>query len=211
MRGSPPHTFLLRYMGRTIFSFLFILLFSLIISSCKEQHTFTVEGRVTQPRLEGQQIFLVPMDNDVKARIGVDSVYIKDMKFKFEGDEEFLGRLTLDIKVRRGTQDLLIVTEPGTIDVLIDSISVGGGTRQNEVLQTWKDRLGEHEASLRDYHRHLNYLRQKGDTTYMRLLTDTIRQSNITFKHQMQDLAKTLEEGPAYDLLMQRYGNNLDK
>ena len=50
-----------------------------------------------------------------------------------------MAMLRVDFKVRFGTQDLLVVTEDGTIHATIGALSHAGGTPLNDSLQVWKD------------------------------------------------------------------------
>ena len=53
------------------------------LSSCSQsnKNEYVIYGTVSDPKLEGAQVFLVPIDNPVKEEI--DSVYIKDQVFEF--------------------------------------------------------------------------------------------------------------------------------
>lgn len=159
---------------------------------------FTIEGTVTQARLEGQKIFLVPMDDSIKKEIGVDSTVIKDMKFQFKGNREFVGDIRLDWRVRMGTQNLFVITEPGTITVTIDSNSVGGGTPQNEALQQWKDLTIRRNKAAAFQGRHVRYLISQGDTAYAHRLQDSIKTYIEDYREESRKMAKHFDEGATF-------------
>ncbi|MCD8387643.1 MAG: DUF4369 domain-containing protein [Bacteroidales bacterium] len=189
--------------------FLYAALAGMLLTACgKKEPEFVVKGSTTIERLNGHRVFLVPYGSkQIEDSIGVDSTVVEDGKFEFRGRGEYLARVTMDRKVRYGTQDLLIVTEPGgDIVITIDSLSTGGGTPQNEALQRWKDMKHAHDVMLAPQRAHLQYLRQHGDSVYAAALQDSIKAYNDDFREQVLGIARILGKGPAYDLLMQFYG-----
>ena len=108
----------------------------ILLPSCNK--TYTIHGTVTDPKLEGAQIFLVPVEGPATHET-VDSVYIKDFQFTFKGTKEQMADLRIEMSKRIGTQNLLVVTEPGDIYVSVGAISSGFGTPQNDSLQVWKE------------------------------------------------------------------------
>lgn len=178
--------------------------------SCSESHDeYLVKGTTSQSRLNGHRVFLVPYGSPtIEDSIGVDSTVIKDGKFEFHGHKgEFLARVTVDRKVRYGTQDLLIVTEPGEINVVIDSISNGGGTPQNEALQKWKDLKEDHDRVQWNQSQRIKSLREQGDSIYANALADSLRDFNERYVSEIHDIMRIAGHGTAYDLLKSRYGD----
>ena len=169
---------------------------------------YVIKGSTSQTRLDGERVFLVPYGTkSYEDSIGVDSVVIKNGKFEFRGHKgEFLARVTMDKRVRYGTQDLLIVTEPGEITVVIDSVSSGKGTPQNDLLQAWKILKEDHDKVQWNQSQHIKYLREQGDTVYANALADSLRTYNESYLKLIHDLMKTVGPGTAYDVLRQRYG-----
>ena len=163
---------------------LFYLLLALVcagVTCCTgNKDEYVIKGSTSQSRLDGHWVFLVPYGTKAyEDSIGVDSVVIKNGKFEFRGHKgEFLARVTMDRRVRYGTQDLLIVTEPGEITVVIDSVSSGHGTPQNEALQSWKSLKENHDKVSWNQKQHIKYLQEKGDTAYANALTDSLRNFN---------------------------------
>ncbi len=182
----------------------------ILCSACgNHEEEFVIKGSTSQSRLNGNRVFLVPYGSkQIEDSIGVDSVVIENGHWEFRGHGEYLARVTIDKHVRYGTQDLLIVTEPGgEITIVIDSISSGGGTPQNEALQQWKDKMTAHNKIAAQQARHIKYLKQKGDTVYAKALQDSLKQFNSDFRQEMIDMAQLLKPGPARDLLLKRYGS----
>lgn len=177
--------------------------------SCSESHDeYVVKGSTSQSRLNGEKVYLVPYGSKaMEDSLGVDSAVIQNGRFEFKGRKgEFLARVTLDKKVRYGTQDLLIVTEPGTINIVIDTVSSGTGTPQNDALQTWKELKEDRDRVHWNQSQHIKYLREQGDTVYANSLADSLKNFNEHYVSKIHNIMLSLGSGTAYDLLHQRYG-----
>lgn len=111
-----------------------------MLSCSSIENNYVIEGQLTDKSYDGEYMYLVPIEGATAET--VDSVLIKDGAFRFEGDASESGIHILRTRplLRLELQELLVVTEPGQIDVVIDSISVAKGTPQNDALQKWKER-----------------------------------------------------------------------
>ncbi len=194
-------------MRKIIYSLLSVVCLCVVCCS-KSKEEYVIQGSTSQERLNGQRVFLVPYGSPtIEDSIGVDSMVIKDGKFEFRGHKgEFLARVTVDKRVRYGTQDLLVVTEPGVITVVIDSTSSGKGTPQNDVLQAWKLLKENRDKVHWNQSQHIKYLREQGDTVYANALADSLRNFNGHYLNQIHNLMRILGSGTAYNLLRQQYG-----
>ena len=96
-----------------------ILLFCiscLLWASCGNSgQNYVIEGTLPSVKYDGEWIYLVPMEN---APGRVDSVKITNASFSFSGQGEEMRVLRLRHLLRIYIQELLVVTEPGTIHVL---------------------------------------------------------------------------------------------
>lgn len=185
-----------------------LLIFATLFSSCigNPQNEYVINGKVTQARLEGQRVFLVPIVDSIKESVGVDSCVIKDMKFQFKGNTEYVADIRIDWHVRYGTQNLLVITEPGTINVLIDSTSIGGGTPQNEVMQQWKDFAISANRTMSAKAMEARALRANGDTVASNCLRDSLRQYRQYYMTQCRRIAKLSPEGTnAREFILSKY------
>ena len=109
-----------------------------LLASCAEQEKgYVIYGTVSNPELEGAQVFLVPLENATKETI--DSVYISNQMFEFRGTEEKMADIRIERYKRYGNENLLVVTEPGETFVTIGQVSSSRGTPQNDSLQVWKN------------------------------------------------------------------------
>lgn len=150
---------------------------------------YHIHGFVADPNLNGAQVFLVPLQNAVKSTI--DSVVIRDQRFEFKGDTVRMADIRIERLRRIGTQNLLVVTEPGDIHVTIGRVSTGGGTPQNDSLQMWKEWLEADRAECA-------VLRQNGETAR----ADSVHRA---FRIRTVRLTENLSSGPLYDFLRQYY------
>ena len=136
---------------KRIFPFSIITLMTIltvtILSSCGDKAASAgpacrIHGVMESSDWDGKRIFLVPFEG-VRDSTTVDSTVINNGKFEFISDSAEMKIIRLDYHFRRGTQDLLVITEPGDVDVFIGQVSHGGGTPQNDSLQVWKDGLAK--------------------------------------------------------------------
>lgn len=110
---------------------------TVLLASCSQDKGYVIYGTVSNPDLEGAQVFLVPLENATKETI--DSVYIHNQMFEFRGTEEKIADIRIERYKRYGNENLLVVTEPGETFVTIGQVSSGRGTPQNDSLQVWKN------------------------------------------------------------------------
>lgn len=107
---------------------------------------YMIEGTLPSVKYDGEWIYLVPMEN---APGRVDSARITNAAFSFSGQGEEMRVLRMRHLLRLYIQELLVVTEPGTIHVKADSIGSVTGTPQNDALQNWKEAREKGQASYR--------------------------------------------------------------
>ena len=135
-----------------------------LLASCAEQEKgYVIYGTVSNPELEGAQVFLVPLENATKETI--DSVYISNQMFEFRGTEEKIADIRIERYKRFGNENLLVVTEPGELYVTIGQVSSGRGTPQNDSLQVWKNLTRQHYQLA-------GGLRSQGDMEGLKALRD---------------------------------------
>jgi len=91
----------------------------------------------------GQTVFLVPRPDPVPGN--VDSMKVSNGRFSFrvEADSIRVCDITISRKARAHVEKLLIVVEPGKLDVKIDTVSSSNGTPLNDELQLWKEAMQE--------------------------------------------------------------------
>jgi hypothetical protein len=163
-----------------------------------------INGVVKGEQYEGKRIFLVPMYGPKTAEY-VDSMEITNGQFHFEPDSAQMYKILLDYHYRFGLQPLLIVGEPGTIEVIIDSISHATGTPQNDSLEKWKVQTEIHNMQLAKMRKNIADLQMKGDTVQAQYLAQRADSFHLAYKNYTRQLAKNLKEGVLYDFLKEMY------
>lgn len=121
---------------------LFIFSVLCLFASCNQKSDdasgkFIIEGEVCDNSCDSAQIFLVPLTEPATHET-VDSVYIIDGKFRFEGTKTRVSALRLQMPHRLKFQELLVYTEPGVIKVKLAEVGSVTGTKNNDLLQEWK-------------------------------------------------------------------------
>lgn len=121
---------------------LFLLSALCLLASCNQKSDdltgkFIIEGEVCDNSCDSAQIFLVPLTEPATHET-VDSVYIIDGKFRFEGTKTRIAALRLQMPQRLKFQELLVYTEPGTIKAKLAEIGSVTGTKHNDLIQEWK-------------------------------------------------------------------------
>lgn len=156
-------------MKKTIFT---LLAGVVLLASCSRNKEYVIYGSVSNPDLEGAKVFLVPLENAAEETI--DSVCIRNRMFEFRGIGEKMAEIRIEISKGYGSENLMVVTEPGEAYVTIGPESSAKGTPQNDSLQVWKNLTEQ-------YYDQLSILmRQKKNLEAMKL-----RDSYFNRSHQM--------------------------
>ncbi len=158
-----------------------------------------IEG-TTNPRFDNKKIFLVPLNGPQDAE-HVDSVVVKDCKFRFEKDTTLMAVIRVDYHVRTGVQDLLVVTEPGRLTVVIDSISSSSGTPQNDSLNHWKSFSEQYNKERAARMRATRMARLLGDTATITRLQTEMDSIYDAHKQRTRQLAASMPEGVLKEFL----------
>ncbi len=119
-----------------------IVMMLLCAVGCQPSATMIIRG--TAPaECEGLNVYLVPQPFPKAEE--VDSTVIREGRFEFRVDasQERMCDITISRKSRVPFQRLLVAIEQGELEVVIDTISVGGGTPMNDDLTEWKNVMTE--------------------------------------------------------------------
>jgi hypothetical protein len=119
-----------------------LYIFSITILTCcadSGNDRYKITGSLPGNTYDNEWIYLAPLK--VASAEAIDSVKVKDGTFRFEGvvDTPKIHILRTQPILRLKIQQLLIVLEPGTLNVSLDSVSSVQGTPQNDILQQWKE------------------------------------------------------------------------
>lgn len=158
-----------------------------------------INGTMPNDTYEGKYIFLVPMKNPDS--VGVDSAQIKDRKFTFTTEKNILAVLRVDWHFRYGLQDLLVVCEPGIVDVTIDSISSGHGTENNNYLQEWKVNTQTCNSMYGQMMRAYREVGSRGDSVQANAIKAKADSVHNEYKEFTRSLANKLDDGPLKEFL----------
>ncbi len=158
----------------------------------------------TNERFEGKKIFLLPAEGPATMET-VDSVVVTNGKFAFQSEPGEMKIIRIDYRYRTGVEDLLVVMEPGNLEVIIDSISSGKGTPQNDTLQAWKERTMQHYRSLAPYRIQAREAEKAGDRATVDALRLKIESLEKAYKKYSRDLTDRLKEGTLYEFLNTRF------
>ena len=184
-----------------------IHLFTLsLLLGCQQAHDGKchIEGTVNGEQYEGKRIFLVPNSGPATMET-VDSMEIKDGKFHFEPDSMQMYKILLDYHFRFGLQPLLVVGEPGTIHVTIDSSSHATGTPQNDSLEQWKVQTEIHNRQMGLMRRNIAGLKKQGDSVQANYIQQRADSFHLVYKNYTRQMAKNLEGQVLGDFLKGLY------
>ncbi len=162
-----------------------------------------IHGTMADHSRDGKKIYLVPLKRSDS--IGVDSAVITDGRFEFTTRKHMMAILRVELRRRYGTEELLVVTEPGDVNVRIGSTSSAAGTPQNDSLQRWKEHTQRYTMQLQPYRKRLKDARRAGDTVAVAALrkkTDSLQQ---TYRQYSRRMAQGLEPGVLQDFLKERF------
>lgn len=119
-----------------------IVMMLLCAVGCRPSATMIIRGTAPS-ECEGLNVYLVPQPFPKAEE--VDSTVIREGRFEFRvnASQERMCDITISRKSRVPFQRLLVAIEQGELEVVIDTISVGGGTPMNDDLTEWKNVMTE--------------------------------------------------------------------
>lgn len=168
-----------------------------------------IHGTVNE-RFEGKKIFLVPVNGPATMET-VDSVVITNGKFAFQSEPGEMKSIRIDFRYRIGVEDLLLVMEPGDVEVVIDTISNGKGTPMNDTLQGWKERTMQYHRCLNPLHLKKKEAEKAGDKATAEAIRAEMERLGKAYKKNSRALADRLKEGPLYEFLDSRFPRSYQK
>ena len=119
-----------------------IVMMLLCAVGCRPSATMIIRGTAPS-ECEGLNVYLVPQPFPKAEE--VDSTVIREGRFEFRVDasQVRICDITISRKSPVPFQRLLVAIEQGELEVVIDTISVGGGTPMNDDLTEWKNVMTE--------------------------------------------------------------------
>lgn len=119
---------------------LFLAAIAIFATSCVEKDAFTIKGKLPNGTYDGQQVYLKTLDENWKDLVAVDTVDVVDGEFVFKGlakDGAKIHFISLDDAPDNMNRPVLVIVEPGQIEVSLDSISTVKGTPLNNACQAF--------------------------------------------------------------------------
>ena len=179
---------------RKILFFSMLALAILLTVGCQQRKTVPegschIVGTISE-QYNGKRIFLVPLVGPKTAEY-VDSIEVSNGHFEFTKDTLMMAKVLMDYHYRFGLQPLLVVVEPGEVQVVIDSISHAVGTPQNDSLEKWKQVTEVHNMQLASLRRAGR--QAEGDSVH------------LAYKKFTRSLASNMKEGLLHEFLKQLY------
>lgn len=127
---------------------LFLSVITLLMVSCGKKDTYTINGTAEGDKYVGKTFYLKTFDSEWRNKVIIDSVKIKDSKFKFSGiaNENMLGFIIAedDSLENKGIWRIPFIIEPANIKVYLDKGSVAAkGTAMNNSIYQFFSSLGQ--------------------------------------------------------------------
>jgi len=116
-----------------------LLLIFIGLAACSGNESF-IEGQLPNVNYDNEVVYLVPFKGATKKT--VDSTVIRESHFQFKikpkkQNQIFIIRVKPLLRLK--LQDILVITEPGTVFVNYNANSSASGTPLNLTLQQWKE------------------------------------------------------------------------
>ena len=191
-------------MKKILLCFMAVVAATMFFSCQQNDRKCHIIGTVNGEQYEGKYIFLVPNSGPATVET-VDSVEITNGKFHFEPDSMQMYKILLDYHYRLDLQPLLVVGEPGTINVTIDSISHATGTPQNDSLEQWKVQTEIHNRQLGMMRSNIVNLNKQGDSIHAKYIQQRADSFHLAYKNYTRQLAKNMEGSVLGDFLNSLY------
>jgi hypothetical protein len=200
-------------MKHTLQSVAMMATLALALAGCQpsapQQGTCVIKGSIPEA-WNGKKIFLVPM-NGPQDSLHVDSVVIENGQFEFTKDTCQLEVIRVDYHYRQGVQDLLLLTEPGTLTVSIGANSTSSGTPQNDSLQAWKSLTERQNQDAAPYRIQLREAAKTGDAQAKEEAEVKLKELRRAYKQRTRQMAANLPEGDLKDFLGKMFPTHYKK
>jgi len=162
-----------------------------LTASCVEKDSFTIKGKLPSGEYNGQQVYLQTFKDDWKENVNIDTANVVDGQFIFKGlskEGPKVHFILLDDAPQNMKRPLMIIVEPGEIEVTLDSVSTVKGTSTNNAYQAYRTKVQALNSEMKDL-----YMKSRGDTTGidMKELEKTFEEKNDQLKKESFDFIKS--------------------
>jgi len=170
----------------------FWLLFSIMSFAACTGNESIIEGRVPDASYDNEKVYLVPV-KDASSKT-VDSTLIREGRFQFKlkpGKQNRMFIVRVKPLLRFSLQDILIISEPGTVYVAMDKNSSSSGTPLNQTLQQWKEK--KHASDSIYYTLYRKYKEETDEEEKVRLQSE-IEETKKDYRSYADSLAERNKE-----------------
>lgn len=142
---------------------LFLSVIVMLSTSCAKKDAFTIKGTLPGTEYDGKKVYLKALGENWKDLVIIDTAVVHNGGFEFKGqvndtcNVRFVELAEPTDVVKRA---VLLVAEPGHIDVSMDSVSTIKGTLTNNDYQTFNDKLAAIDSEMKAI-----YQKSNEDTT----------------------------------------------
>lgn len=197
------------FLAKKMSAALFVALSFVGCAQTVQQGPCHIQGTANS-NLNGKKIFLVPMNRPATMET-VDSVVIENGRFEFTSDVNEMKVIRVDYHFRSGVQDLLVVSEPGELEVVIDSISSARGTPQNDSLQHWKELTERFNKECVPFRITGKNAEKAGDTALAEQMKAKLDSLRNDYRRQSHFLGENMKEGALHDFLLKQFPKTYKK
>ena len=189
-----------------------VVMLALVVVSCStstHDSVCHIKG-IANSKFNGKKIFLVPINGPATMET-VDSVVVEDGKFEFFSSVAEMKVIRIDYHFRTGVQDLLVVSEPGELEVVIDSVSSCKGTPQNDSLQQWKDLTERFNKECVPFRITGMNAEKSGDMKVAEQMKSKLDSLRNDYRRRSHYLGSNMKEGTLHDFLLKQFPKTYKK
>ncbi|MCU4163673.1 DUF4369 domain-containing protein [Carboxylicivirga caseinilyticus] len=186
-----------------------LILFVATLTFCKPNNeNYQINGKLPTQDFDGEYVYLVPFENATQNT--VDSTLIHEGKFVFRGSSEQPEVCILRTRplLRLQLEEILIIKEPGILNVTLASTSYAQGTVSNDSLQKWKEVKSNIDSMFRQV---LIQYKSSSDSLAKQKISlklDSLKELSSNFN---QAFIETNKNNTAGEFVRKILGNNLSK
>ncbi len=136
---------------------------AMLVTSCAEKEEFTIKGTLPSSEYDGKEVYLKVLGENWKDLVAIDTATVYNGSFEFKGLAQG-GSLVHFVELAEPTdavkRPLLLIVEPGQIEVSMDTVSTVKGTASNNSYQEFNDKLAAIDSEMKAI-----YKKAQEDTT----------------------------------------------
>jgi len=131
---------------KAVHKFLYLISI-LFLLACSKDDQLSITGTVPGSDYDGEFVYLVPFKGATLENVDSTAIQNGSFEFKREVKQKEMAIIRTRPLLRLTLQELLVVIEPGYLNVILDKESSASGTVLNETLQQWKEKKAQSEEA----------------------------------------------------------------